>query len=332
MHIFRGDTATNIWQQAVERLDSTHAMRQESRAGETNELLHVAFEMYEPRQRWVGRTHPICPSFAVAEIVWILAGRNDLNFLTFWLPRLHEFVGTAPTAYGAYGYRLRHQFGIDQLERAFEALRHNPTSRQVVLQFWDPRADFPHPLGNPRSDDIPCNVSSLLKIRDRRLEWTQIMRSNDVFRGTPYNFIQFTILQEVIAGWLNLEIGSYCHWSDSLHAYTSDLFKLRRGIGQPLPKSRLSLALTKQDSDQVWLMLENAIEELVSNTYSKTCLSQLKDMGYPNGHKDLLSLLLADAAAKKSWHTLEVDFLAEIQDPALRAVGERWSRRKARQP
>lgn len=41
----------------------------------------------------------------------------------------------------------------------------------------------------------------------------------------PYNFIQFTTLQEIIAGWLNLDIGEYFYFTDSLHVYKSDLEK-----------------------------------------------------------------------------------------------------------
>jgi thymidylate synthase len=48
------------------------------------------------------------------------------------------------------------------------------------------------------------------------------MRSNDLFKGLPYNLIQFTTLQEIIAGWLRIEVGSYNHISDSLHLYESE--------------------------------------------------------------------------------------------------------------
>ena len=63
----------------------------------------------------------------------------------------------------------------------------------------------------------------MLKVRDGALEWTQILRSNDVFRGLPYNFVQFTMMQEIMAGWLNLRVGSYNQLSDSLHIYDSDI-------------------------------------------------------------------------------------------------------------
>lgn len=35
--------------------------------------------------------------------------------------------------------------------------------------------------------------------------------------GCHIIFIQFTTLQEIIAGWLNLDIGEYFYFTDSLH-------------------------------------------------------------------------------------------------------------------
>ena len=32
----------------------------------------------------------------------------------------------------------------------------------------------------------------MLKVRDDEMEWTQVIRSNDLFRGVPYNLVQFT--------------------------------------------------------------------------------------------------------------------------------------------
>ena len=62
-------------------------------------------------------------------------------------------------------------------------------------------------MGNPSAEDIPCNLSSLLKIRKNQLEWMQINRSNDIYRGLPYNIVQFTTLQELMASWLGIEVG-----------------------------------------------------------------------------------------------------------------------------
>lgn len=56
------------------------------------------------------------------------------------------------------------------------------------------------------------------------------MRSNDVLFGMPCDFVQFTSMQEILAGWLDLDIGSYSHYSYSLHLYQRDVSRM--GIGQ----------------------------------------------------------------------------------------------------
>ena len=60
---------------------------------------------------------------------------------------------------------------------------------------------------------------AMLKVREGALYWTQVMRSSDLFRGLPYNFVQFTMLYEAIAGWLGLKMAAYNLIIDSLHVY-----------------------------------------------------------------------------------------------------------------
>jgi thymidylate synthase len=126
------------------------------------------------------------------------------------------------------------RFGVDQIRYAFESLSAQPHSRQVVLQIWDASSDLPVHAGQPRSQDIPCNICSLLKVREGRLEWTQIMRSNDLKLSWPHNIVQFTTLQEMMAAWLDLELGFYTHYSDSLHVYTNETNELAGRCTNPL--------------------------------------------------------------------------------------------------
>lgn len=98
IHI-EGSSADAVWRQAAEYL-RTFGSLQEGRDQKTRELLHVAFTITDPRQRIVfGR--PINPAFAVAELIWIMAGANDSAFLSFWNPRMAHFVdGDQHTLYG----------------------------------------------------------------------------------------------------------------------------------------------------------------------------------------------------------------------------------------
>ena len=221
---FQGQSADNVWQQAAEAFRRSDGVRsQNSRGGPTKEILHVATSIGDPRQRWVvSREPPLNLAFALAEVVWIMTGRRDLAFLEYWNSKYSDFVGPGPKLHGAYGYRLRHHLGIDQLDRAHQVLEHDPDTRQVVLQVWDSRIDLPAADGALADRDIPCNVVAMPKLRDGKLEWLQVIRSNDMFLGVPHNFVQFTSMQELLAGWLGVECGSYSQISDSLHVYDRD--------------------------------------------------------------------------------------------------------------
>src|SRR6266511_135376 len=143
MHVFQGQTADEVWCRAFHAVVSTGKV-QPSRAGDTIELLHAVLEVGDPRQRWIVSRRPVInPAFGIAEVVWLLAGSKNAEVLNYWFPRLPEFAGGGPTYEGAYGYRLRKQFSVDQVRRACEALSSNPATRQVVLQYWDARADLP---------------------------------------------------------------------------------------------------------------------------------------------------------------------------------------------
>ncbi len=133
-----------------------------------------------------------------------------------------NFCGESKTYYGAYGYRLRND-GVDQVKRAYNALKNNPITRQVVLSIWNKELDLNLDTGQSQSLDIPCNIASLIKIYDNKLYWSQVMRSNDIFRGNPYNFIQFTILHDLFAKWLGLELGDFVLFIDNLHIYKDDI-------------------------------------------------------------------------------------------------------------
>src|SRR5438876_153418 len=127
MHLFEGDSADDVWLQAAGSFQKGKGQEQASRAGRTQELLGAVFTIKDPRQRWIFSRKPTMnPAFALAEVVWIVNGRRDSSFLNYWNPKLPQFAGTGPLYHGAYGYRLRQSFHLDQLERVFNALRQNP--------------------------------------------------------------------------------------------------------------------------------------------------------------------------------------------------------------
>jgi thymidylate synthase len=325
--VFESNTASSLWLAAAsEFCEGRDSQEQTGRGGNTKEMLHAMFILSDPRQRWtITRNPALNPAFAIAEIIWILSGRNDAAFLNYWNSQLPKYAGHHPTYHGAYGFRLRRHFGIDQLDRAYFALKHNPVGRQVVLQIWDTVADFPNEKGQPVNPDIPCNLISLLKVRNDKLEWVQIMRSNDLFRGTPYNFIQFTTIQEVLAGWLGVQPGSYNHFSDSLHVYNSDFKSIEDPFRGKIEYNMDSLALPKEDFDTAITTLNQYADLMLASTLSEDDLQHFltESKLYPS-YYNLLLVLAAEAARKRGWISFSQEIMISCSNPSLRQIWERW--------
>lgn len=328
---FQGDSADEIWRQAASALIGKCGYpTQDSRCGPMRELLHCTFHLRDPRQRWVLARRPAMnPAFAIAEAIWILQGRNDAAFLNFWNPSLPKYAGSENVYYGAYGHRLRVSLGLDQIERSYQILATNPSSRQVVLQIWDGHYDLPNIDGSPRSEDIPCNIVAMPKVREGRLEWLQVMRSNDLFLGTPHNFIQFTTIQEVLAGWLGLELGSYVQVSDSLHLYEHDLKKLEIASESVQVLNSDCLALPRPEFERVLSEIGGAMDRLRAHSLARRDFHSTCEISLPEGWQNLLRIAAADAARRRDW-TEEMDMAAEAcrNDVLLMA----WKNWKARQP
>lgn len=326
MHLYEGDSADEVWLNAASDFRPERPLKnQSSRDGNTSEILRAAFTIRQPRQRWVVSRRPrLNPAFAIAEVVWILRGRQDSSFLNYWNPKLPRFSGDGPTYDGAYGYRLRHQFGRDQLEGAAAALRGSPDTRQVVLQIWDPRADLPLPSGAPASADVPCNVCSLLKVREHKLEWTQILRSNDLFLGVPYNFIQFTSLQEVLAGWLGVELGEYVQFSDSLHVYERDVPRLVQSLDHRVAQNSDSIALEKRESDDAFAELEADAVDLMKESLTQADLEKIASRLRPAGFRNFALILSAYGSRKRNWTGLVRETLVECTNPVFRELCANW--------
>ncbi|WP_291445521.1 thymidylate synthase [Desulfovibrio sp.] len=325
---FEAKTANDVWLQAYKSLQNSDSLTS-SRLGPTRELLHVNFSISDPRQRWtLSRFPALNPAFAIVETLWILAGDNTAALLNYWNPLLPQFSGNSECYHGAYGYRLRRQFGFDQLEQAYNALRSNPYSRQVILQIWDPRIDFPTATGEAVDADIPCNICALPKVRDGKLEWLQIMRSNDLYLGTPYNFIQFTTLQEVLSGWIGIELGAYHQISDSLHIYEKDFQVVQADKKiEPLTNTD-NLALSKNAFEAQMKEIMPCVKKLSSPTLQKHEFSRMvQNINLHKSYKNLFLIVAADAARRRGWEQEMHDAIDRCSNALLCVAFSRWEKR-----
>jgi len=155
------------------------------------------------------------PFFHLMEALWILQGRQDVAWLTQFNKNMELYSDDGAIFHAPYGQRLRHQQGFDQIRSAINLLIADKDTRQCVMQIWDASCDL-----GIKSKDIPCNDLIFLKIRDNKLNMTVCNRSNDVIWGAyGANVVQFSMIQEYIAGKVGVKVGVYNQVSDSFHVY-----------------------------------------------------------------------------------------------------------------
>lgn len=204
------------------------------------------------------------PFFHLAEIAWMLAGRDDAKFLNNFVADFGARFAESASGkenweqdgriHGAYGHRWRLAFGVDQLNVVVDKLRSDPTSRQCVIQMWDSRPQLSQHVKMDGIDtvitrgcadlqgvwkDRPCNTHAYLRIRRERgvdireydnsfLDLTVCCRSNDIVWGAyGANAVHFSALQEYLAARIGVRVGAYYQISNNFHAYTSEIANLQ---------------------------------------------------------------------------------------------------------
>ena len=163
------------------------------------------------------------PFFHLMESLWMLGGRNDVEYVARFVERMRSYSDDGVTFHGAYGFRWRQHFFEDQLPRIVAALKANRDDRRQVLSMWDADAD----LGR-QGKDLPCNLQAIFQIAcDGRLDMTVTNRSNDLIWGAyGANAVHFSYLHEYVARSVGVEQGIYRQVSANFHAYEDVLSKV----------------------------------------------------------------------------------------------------------
>ena len=199
------------------------------------------------------------PFFHLFEAMWMLAGRRDLKFVASFAANMKSFSVDGETLQAAYGYRWREHFAInwpedgsdenfmegerDQLAYIIRKLVEKPSSRQLVLNIWDPQTDLVDSEDNAK--DRACNLSVVFTPRPNivqdqlfgySLDMTVCNRSNDLIWGAyGANQVHFGFLHEVVAAAACMRQGVYTQVGANSHLYTEELYgeKLNSAIHAP---------------------------------------------------------------------------------------------------
>lgn len=226
MLVIRTRNVHDVLPKAMSFLTS-NGVRKNSRAGEVFVHDGPVTTVYErPRERvlfWAKRDAN--PFFHFMEGLWMLAGRNDVAWLSQFNSRMVQFSDNGRTFHGAYGYRWRNHFSpgelTDQLRYVAEKLKNDLNDRRAVLSIWDPSSDLCR-VGK----DVPCNLAAHFSVSDRGLDMIVFNRSNDIIWGCyGANAVHFSMLHEVMAAWIGVPVGTYTQVSANWHGYLDTMSK-----------------------------------------------------------------------------------------------------------
>ncbi|WP_247315498.1 thymidylate synthase [Ralstonia pseudosolanacearum] len=269
----------------------------------TLELLPVAFTINDPRRRYVSlppRRWSIV--YAIGELCWHLRGSSLVDEIAHYASRWRAIAGNATEVTGSnYGAKIfkGHGGAPSQWNRVITQLCADRDSRRAVLYFSgtgeDPSSD---------SKDIACAVSLQFLIRDEKLDAIANMRSNDAMLGLPYDVFLFSMLQEMAATSLGVEVGKYNHIAGSLHLYESDL-----SLAKDIISSRASEIRPMPRMESLSGLPNLLAGEAELRTGQLPQISNLQP-GY-------WSALLAVLAAGKGRHDLSCKPLTLIEDSVL---------------
>jgi thymidylate synthase len=207
-------TLDDLLRRVLEKLLKSKNRVKPTRGG-TLEETGVLLKLNNPRAR-LSRTETKGTIFScLGELLWYLSASNDLQFISYYIQRYNDESEDGISVYGGYGPRFFKMHGkIDQITNVIKLLKKRPTSRRAVIQLFD-AAD----IDEERRQEIPCTCTLQFIIRKGKLHMFTTMRSNDAFYGLPHDVFTFTMIQELLARILKVEVGTYKHFVASLHLY-----------------------------------------------------------------------------------------------------------------
>lgn len=222
----REKTLDDLLHRVISRLLKTNKRIRASR-GDAAEMTGTLLQLTNPRAR-LSRTEQKQHVFSsLGELFWYLSEGNDLDFITYYVSRYAKDSDDGFTIYGGYGPRLFGMHGrYNQIENVVELLRARSSSRRAVIQIFDAADIAAHHA------EIPCTCTLQFMVREKRLQMITYMRSNDAFIGLPHDVFAFTMIQEIVARAIGVDVGTYKHAVGSLHLYDCDRKKAESYLGE----------------------------------------------------------------------------------------------------
>jgi len=274
----------------------------------TKELLFSNFAILNPRARLLtlrGRHWDL--AVALGEFCWHVAASNDADFIAYYASAWSDLASPDCTIPGSsYGRTIfaGSETKPSQWTMVKTLLKIDHFSRRAVLFFNASE----HRLV-PSASDVACASSFQFLIREGKLDAILTIRSNDAIFGLPYDVFFFSMLQEMMAIELGIELGTYFHSAGSMHLYERHIDLAGRTIAEGAFSASPMPAMEEVGSIAAFLDFEQSLR-LHPDRHT---------IASPHGvyWHELAKVLLWHSARKRGFPRIELGSLAEGRYSAL---------------
>jgi thymidylate synthase len=211
----------------------------------------------------------------VSELLWFISGSGNINDLKgiyahnkLWDLNYADYLhrhglddndGDMGRVYGQQWRHWQSPNGeqIDQLNDAIELIRHNPESRRIIVNAWNPAESDSTSVALP-----PCHAFFQFYVADGRLSLMMYQRSADMFLGVPLNIASYSLLLQMVARITGLQAWDFIHTIADAHIYLDAVPQCRQQLGRtPLPLPQLEIVDRGQKSIDDFVMTDFSLKD-----------------------------------------------------------------------
>ena len=239
MRMIIGESFADVYDKAMDMLLNNYEYKTAPRGLDIHECLNVGLYIENPALnlfKYEDKSLTLPTGYVKKEMCLYLLGSDDARDFSkaskFW-DNIKTKQGKINSAYGNLIFNKSLEDGRSQFDWAFDSLKNDKDSRQSFMRYNNTSHQYD---GNK---DVPCTFIQGFHIRDSKLHTTVEMRSNDLIKGTTYDIPSFILFQRLMLLRLrevypDLEMGSYTHFANSFHLYSTDFELVERRLNSQI--------------------------------------------------------------------------------------------------